>query len=342
MKRTPLFWLPLLLLAGCSAPSPSQNAASSSAPQEAAPAQAAASAAAPADQEVHSAPSASLLQARRGFRTVLRPRTGRRRPVEKAPASLFRTLKYPAQAGALAAYLSPDPGDGKKHPAILWINGGDCNSIRDVWTPAPRRNDQTAAAYRKAGIVMMFPSLRGGNDNPGRKEGFLGEVDDVLAASKYLEKQPYVDPRRIYLGGHSTGGTLALLVAECSHRFRAVFSFAPVANVSSYEYRPALVPFDITSRREVELRSPGLWLACVRSPTWVLEGDTTDSNIGPLRQMAQASTNPRLRFIEIRGASHRSGLASTNALIARKIVGDTGGACSIALSAGEVSRSFAG
>ena len=71
----------------------------------------------------------------------------------------------------------------------------------------------------------MFPSLRGGNDNPGTKEGFLGEVNDVLAATDFLAKQPYVDPARIYLGGHSTGGTLALLVGECSDRSRAVFSF---------------------------------------------------------------------------------------------------------------------
>ena len=81
---------------------------------------------------------------------------------------------------------------------------------------------------------MMFPSLRGGNDNPGRKEGFLGEVDDVLAAADFLATVDYVDPRRLYLGGHSTGGTLVLLVAESSDRFRAVFSFGPVDDVSGY------------------------------------------------------------------------------------------------------------
>ena len=39
----------------------------------------------------------------------------------------------------------------------------------------------------------MYPSLRGGNDNPGVKESFLGEVDDVLAAFDYLSAQPYVE-----------------------------------------------------------------------------------------------------------------------------------------------------
>lgn len=55
--------------------------------------------------------------------------------------------------------------------------------------------------------MMMFPSQRGGNDNPGKREGFLGEADDILAATDHLEKLPHVDPDQIYLGGHSTGGT---------------------------------------------------------------------------------------------------------------------------------------
>lgn len=42
-------------------------------------------------------------------------------------------------------------------------------------------NDQSASAFRTKGIPMMFPSLRGGNDNPGVQESFFGEVDDVLA-----------------------------------------------------------------------------------------------------------------------------------------------------------------
>src|SRR5262252_297431 len=143
----------------------------------------------------------SLSEARRGFKTTLAPQKVRKETPPQAPPNFFRTITYPAPTGQLAAYLSPDPKDGKRHPAIIWITGGECNSIGNVWSPAPRANDQTASAFRKAGIVMMFPSLRGGNDNPGVMEGFLGEVEDVLAAAEYLEKQEYLDPQRIYLGG---------------------------------------------------------------------------------------------------------------------------------------------
>ena len=34
--------------------------------------------------------------------------------------------------GDNAAYLTPDPKDGAKHPAIVWITGGDYSTIGDV------------------------------------------------------------------------------------------------------------------------------------------------------------------------------------------------------------------
>ncbi len=137
-------------------------------------------------------------------------------------------MQYESPAGRLKAYLTPAPTDGNKHPAIIWIHGGDCNQIDDsCWTDGPPDNEQSAAAFRKSSIVVIFPSLRGGNDNPGHKEGMFGEIDDIIAAAAFLAKQDYVDPKRIYLGGHSTGGTMVLLAAECSDRFRAVFAFGP-------------------------------------------------------------------------------------------------------------------
>jgi len=284
-------------------------------------------------------PPATLLEARQNFHTKLLPQKREMEAVAVAPRKVFATVKYPASSGQLAAYLTPDPRDGKKRPAIIWITGGDCNSIADVWSTAPRDNDQTAAAYRKAGIVMMFPSLRGGNNNPGVKEGFLGEVDDVLAAAKYLQQQTYVDSNRIYLGGHSTGGTLTLLVSECSPLFRAVFAFGPVEDVARYGPDSGFLPVDLKNRQEVRLRSPGYWLASVQSPTWVMEG--TGGNISSLRAMARISTNAKVRFVEIKGASHFATLAPINELIARQILQDTNAECSINLSVDEVNRSFA-
>jgi dipeptidyl aminopeptidase/acylaminoacyl peptidase len=280
-----------------------------------------------------------LSEARQGFQSKLIPQPATRNPVPEPPPHLFRSVLYDAPAGKLAAYLTPDPKDGKKHPAIVWITGGDCNSIDEgCWTEGPPSNDQSASAFRKAGIVMMFPSLRGGNNNPGVKESFLGEVDDVLAAAEYLSKQTFVDPNRLYLGGHSTGGTLVLLVAECSDRFRAVFSFGPVENVVGYG--PEYLPFDTSNRRELELRSPGPWLHSIRSPVFVFEG-TDRGNLGALQQMARKSTNPWVHFLPVRGATHFSVLAPTTRLIADKILRDNEAASILTFSEEEVNKPFA-
>ena len=238
----------------------------------------------------------------------------------------------------MAAYLTSDPKDGKKHPAIIWITGGDCNTIdAGCWNEGPPANDQSASAFRKAGIVMMFPSLRGGNDNPGFKEAFLGEVDDVVAAADYLSKQDFVDPHRVYLGGHSTGGTMVLLTAECSDRFRAVFSFGPVEDVLGYGLGD--LPFTFTDRQELRVRAPGRWLHSIRSPVFVLEG-TAGGNLSSLQAMARISDNPKVRFLPVKGATHFSVLAPTTRLIAEKILRDDGDSCNLTFTEEEVSKPF--
>jgi acetyl esterase/lipase len=277
-----------------------------------------------------------LAETRRGFATRLTQPPGRGEPAPEPPPNLFRLIRYDSPVGKLAAYLTPDPGDGQKHPAIVWITGGDCNTINELWKDEPRDNDQTAAAYRKAGIILMFPSLRGGNDNPGRHEGFLGEVDDVLAAVDFLSRQSYVDPGRIYLGGHSTGGTLVMLVAASTDRLRAVFTFGPVDDVRGYpdEY----IPFDASNPKEAELRSPGRWLASVRSPLFVFEGTNEPGNIDSLRAMAGRSQNPLIRFLPVKGVNHFSILAPVNELLAAKILSDEGETTRIGISHADLDR----
>jgi dipeptidyl aminopeptidase/acylaminoacyl peptidase len=282
-------------------------------------------------------PLKTLAEARRGFKTHLLRRDRDGKPADPPPPDLFRLTRYESPAGKLAAYLSPD--DGNKHPAIIWIFGGFSNGIGGAaWGLQPANNDQSASAFRKAGIVMMYPSFRGGNDNPGVKESFYGEVNDVLAARDFLARQPYVDPERIYLGGHSTGGTMALLVAACCDKFRAVFSFGPVEDVTVYEAK--FLPFDVDNEKEVALRAPQRWLHSIHTPTFVFEGAERPGNITALESMSHASTNRKLRFYSIEGGDHFSILGPTTALIATKILRDTDKDCNIRFSTAELSKPF--
>jgi acetyl esterase/lipase len=337
------YWtlLSLLLLAGCGRPDAQPKV--DKAPQESVSPQEKKEPKpnkAPADDVPPPEKKESLAEARRGFTTKLIRKETAKEPVDKPPAELFRVVQYESPVGKLAAYLSPPPGDGKKHPAIIWIFGGFDNGIGDpAWTEMLPDNDQSGSAFRKAGILMMYPSLRGGNENPGVKEGFFGEVDDVLAASDFLAKQDYVDPQRIYLGGHSTGGTLVLLAAESSDRFRAVFSFGPVSDVAGYGADN--LPFDRSNSRELELRSPKRWLAAIQNPVFVFEGTGRPGNLSSLQDMSRASRNPLVRFHPVQGATHFSILAPVTKLVAEKIIHDEGPKVNLVFTEEELNKLFA-
>jgi alpha/beta superfamily hydrolase len=271
----------------------------------------------------NTASAESLLDARQGFSTTLVKRDVEGEPVPDPPKNVLQSVRYNSPVGDLAAYISLSPRDGKRHPAIIWIFGGFSNGIGETaWASASPDNDQSARAFQDAGIIMMYPSMRGGNRNPGLHESFYGEVDDILSALDYLKKQDYVDPKRIYLGGHSTGATLALLVAESTDQFRSIFTFGPISDVRAYG-ADALV-FDISKPKEFDLRAPVKWLNAISKPTFVFEGTNKPSNIVHLNILLKVSTNPLIHFYSIPGKNHFSTLAPITKIIAAKILLDNG------------------
>jgi hypothetical protein len=264
-----------------------------------------------------------IIEARQGFTTKLLREERVGEAAEEPPASSgLKLISYAAPLGQNAAYVSADPGDGKKHAAIIWLVGGFSNSISDIaWTPGPASNDQSASGFRDHGIVMMYPSLRGGNINPGHIETFYGEVDDVLAAAKHLASLDYVDPKRIYLGGHSTGGTLALLVASAAEdRFRAVFALGPVEDV--VRYGAEVLPFDLENPKEGQLRAPQRWLKDIKCPTFIFEG-TQRGNIQSLFALQARNKNPLIKFEPIQGETHFSIIAPLVKLFSTAIIADS-------------------
>jgi alpha/beta superfamily hydrolase len=260
----------------------------------------------------------ALRAAREGIATAITmPASGT--PLPSPPPQLFVRSDYRnPQDRTLAAYVTPDPGDGEKHAAIVWLTGGDSNTLDDFWTEGDASNDQSASAYRKAGLVMMFPTLRGGNTDTGGKEFFYGEVDDVLAAADHLAALPYVDAQHIYLGGHSTGGTLALLTAEASARFKAVFAFGAVSAMNRYP--ASLVPDSILQdSSQNRLRSPIHWLEGITTPTWLIEGADDPGNHEELGVLCEHTRNAAIHCLSVPGFNHFSVLGHVSRVIAARL-----------------------
>lgn len=232
------------------------------------------------------------------------------------PAQLFVPMAYQSGELRLMAFVTPNPGDGSKQPLMVWLTGGDTNSLGDFWSEGAAADDQSASAFRKAGMAMLFPTLRGGNDNPGQREYFWGEVQDVAAAMLQAARLPYVDASRIYLGGHSTGATLALLTATAGLPVQGVFAFGPVDEVGGYGWpvRWSQLPAD-----EMRLRSPVHWLHAIKSPTWIIEGNRRPSNIGSLDALCAARKSQHVHCVSVQGADHFSVLQPLTRRIAGQL-----------------------
>lgn len=260
-----------------------------------------------------------------------------REPAPDPPSDVFSKVTYPGPLGDNVAYVSPvDPG--KVRPGIVWIHGGfDWGLGKWMWEPASRDNDQTARAFRDADIVLMLPATRGSHGNPGNNECFGGEVEDVLAAAEFLAARPDVDPDRIYLGGHSTGGTLALLALEMTDRFRAGFVFGPVTHPVVYGEFGCLG--STQDPLELEVRSPVRFVADIVTPTFIIEGAGGNANMLPVFESSKLSAP--VEVIEVPGVDHFGVLAPATEVIAQEIVRAAAPGTTVNIDAAVLTRAMA-
>jgi acetyl esterase/lipase len=158
-------------------------------------------------------------------------------------------------------------------------------------------------------------------------------VEDVLAAAEFLAKQPGIDPQRIYLGGHSTGGTLALLAAAASPRFRAVFAFGPVSRISNYGLE--ILTYSGANLNEHRLRDPENWIHLIHSPTYVLEGEDGNSDsVRALEPRESPAAKHGADAVRGRGSRPFNIIAPLSRQIAKQIITDTGASPAFTFSLG--------
>jgi dienelactone hydrolase len=203
-------------------------------------------------------------QARKTFQTKLI----RQGPAPQAwqPAQLVDGVdEVPYQSGnlRLKAWVSGVKGN-ERRPAVLFLHGGFAFG-EDDW-------DQVEP-FEDAGFAVMIPTLRGENGLPGSYSMFYNEVEDVLAAADVLAQRPDVDPDRLFVAGHTVGGTLALLASMTSSRFRAAASFSGSPDQVMWSRgQPHVVPFNPNDNREYQMRSPLAFPASFKCPVRIYYG----------------------------------------------------------------------
>jgi acetyl esterase/lipase len=277
----------------------------------------------------------SLVALRKQLKSSVGEGTRDDTPAPVPPAGELEIVHYAAPLGSNVAYVTPVKA-GSRGPAIVWIAGGFNWGVSETaWAEAPHEDDQSASQFRRAGIVTMYPALRGASQNPGHRECFLGEVDDILAAAAFLATRADVDPSRIYLGGHSTGGTMVLLAAASTDRFRAVFSFGPVGDVRQYADHGCMP--GAVSEEEAKPRSPYHFLSQVVSPTFIIEG-MQSGNGAVFPAFKKYVGHAPIHFVEVSSGTHFTVLAPGCEVIAKAILADTGKTPSLDVNADAIRK----
>lgn len=280
--------------------------------------------------------SQSLPEARKGFSTVSTnvgdPERGP--PPPQPPKGVFELTSFTSSAGTLAAYVTPDPGDGKRHPAVVWCHAGRAGIGRELW-----RDQEHVGAFTGSGVIVFCPSWRGENANPGRRELFYGEVDDALAAVRHVRKLPYVDPGRVYMAGHAEGGTIALLAALSDDELRAAFSIGGLVDlwgrVDGLE-----APFDPRDRKEAYLRSARHFVTSLRVPTFWFDSGLAGDHIQDamaMRDVAVESRSPFSAFLIDEGTPEDI-VGPMTSFIALKIKKDRRHSCNIKFTSSSVNE----
>jgi dipeptidyl-peptidase-4 len=151
-------------------------------------------------------------------------------------------VSIPAPDGfALPASLLRPPGfdPSKKYPVLIHVYGGPGSPIvQDRW----HRDDLYDHLLAQNGyVVASFDPRSATGRNKELEDPVVGkmmsdvELEDLVAAVKWLKSQPWADPARFGIWGWSGGGSYTLLAMTRTQEFKAGISGAPVTDWDLYD-----------------------------------------------------------------------------------------------------------
>jgi dipeptidyl aminopeptidase/acylaminoacyl peptidase len=204
------------------------------------------------------------------------------------------------------------PGGAARKPAVIFVHGGPERQMLLTWHYFDYYDYGygTNQYLASRGFVVLSINYRlgigYGHDfqNPPHG-GPLGasEYGDVLAAAKFLQNDPRVDPKHIGIYGGSYGGYLtAMALAKNSNIFKAGVDTHGVHDLSMWDatFLPNPVKryqkTDVKAfMREAWLSSPDAYVSTWRSPVLLIQGDD-DRNV-QFHQMVDLVQRLRLAHV---------------------------------------------
>ena len=218
-------------------------------------------------------------------------------PTDCPPGQPWRSVTFPSSDGvSVQAWLGlPSAADASEgpFPTVLHVHGGPSGAVSNNF-------DATSQAWLDHGFAFLTVNYRGstgfGREFQEKINGDVGhwELEDMLAARRWLIDQGIAHPDRILLEGGSYGGFLTVwaLSQAPDHWAGGVAPVAIVDWTLNYEDSSAAMKgwahmiFDGTPQQKPELyrsRSPLTHAAAIQAPLMIFQGQH-DSRATP-RQM---------------------------------------------------------
>ncbi|HEX5230540.1 MAG TPA: S9 family peptidase [Bryobacteraceae bacterium] len=180
--------------------------------------------------------------------------------------------------------MFPEPYDpSKRYPMLVEVHGGPASVVRSRWP----RGELPLELMSSQGYFIFMPNPRG---SYGQGEQFTranvkdfghGDLEDILGGVDDIVKNYPVDSKRIGIGGWSYGGFMTMWTVTQTHRFRAAFAGAGIANWQSYYGENGIdqwmIPYFGASVYDdpavYAKSSPINFIKNVQTPTLVIVGD---------------------------------------------------------------------
>jgi dipeptidyl aminopeptidase/acylaminoacyl peptidase len=183
-------------------------------------------------------------------------------------------------------FLPANAKAGEKKPALVFMHGGPIRQMLLGWhymyyyANSYAMNEYLASR----GYVVLSVNYRSGigygrafREAPGRAGRGATEYKDIIAAGKYLQGRPDVDPSRVGLWGGSYGGFLtAMGLARNSDIFAAGVDFHGVHDWPTDNWDGKNIPPELT--RLAHESSPVTSVDTWKSPVLFIHGDD-DRNV---------------------------------------------------------------
>jgi dipeptidyl aminopeptidase/acylaminoacyl peptidase len=195
----------------------------------------------------------------------------------------YESVTYTGAEGKpIQMWINYPPGfdKSKKYPLFVLIHGGPHNAITNAMQF--RWNAQVFGSW---GYVTAWPNFHGSS---GFGNAFTDSINpywdklpytDVINASDWFAKQPWIDPERMVAGGGSYGGYLTTVILGRPNPFKALVAHAAVYNLytqvaADFGYEvPRFGPFWAQGQEEVFRQvSPQFAAGNFNTPTLVVHG----------------------------------------------------------------------